>query len=392
MTEIKEKPKVVTPKNSRLTSADYLEELKNFGYDFKMDLRDDSIYVADERLNDALAAEIRVRMRDKKAVYTKRIRHFEDAYIAEARANSFHPVKDYLSTLEWDGGDYITQLCTYFQDKHDMFHIYLRRWLIGAVAKAHTGYQNMMLVLEGKTDIGKSFFTKWICPVPGLYVEATINPDTKDCLLLLITKWVWEVGELGATTRRADREALKSFITKEIVTVRKPWGRHAVDKPALSSFIGTFNDEGGVLSDPTGNRRFNICSLEAIDWNYATDIDVDLVWAEAQQAYFDGEPWRLTRDEAKRQIEINLEYEIQDPVEDLIREHYDFTNNPDDFTAVTDILATLQVNGIRESSIGLSRRIAAIMKKNNIEKGKDKTRTSRGYRGVVAKSFILQDG
>jgi len=381
-----QKTTIVTPKNSRLTSADYIKELAGLGYTFRMDLRDDSIYVSGERLNDALAAEIRVRMRDKKAIYTKRIRAFEDAYIAEARGNSFHPVKDYLGGLTWDGGNYISQLATYFEDKHNMFHIYLRRWLIGAVAKAHTGYQNMMLVLEGPQNVGKSYFVKWLCPISGLYVEAPISPDDKDSLISLATKWVWEVGELGATTRKTDREALKFFLTIELVTVRKPWGKHAMDKPALASFIGTFNDEGGVLSDPTGNRRFNICSLTKIDWNYSTDVDVNMVWAEAQQAYFDGEQWHLTADEAKQQAKINQEYEIQDPVEDLIKEHFDITHNPFDFSPATDILSMLQDAGIRESSIGMSRRIAATMKKLNVEK--HRTTTARGYKGIRRKSLI----
>ena len=386
MTTTTQKPSVTIPKNSRLTSADYIKELAGMGYTFRMDLRDDSIYVSDERLNDALAAEIRVRMRDKKAIYTKRIRAFEDAYIAEARGNSFHPVKDYLSGLEWDGGNYISQLSTYFQDKHSVFHIYLRRWLIGACARVHTGYQNMMFVLEGPQSAGKSYFVKWLCPVPGLYIESPISPDNKDCLINLMRKFVWEVGELGSTTRRADQAALKFFLTMEIVTVRKPWDKHAMDKPALASFIGTFNDEGGILADPTGNRRFNICSLTTIDWNYATDVDVNMVWAEAQQAYFDGEQWHLTADEAKIQAEINQGHEIQDPVEDLIKEHFDLTGDPYDFAPATDILSTLQDAGIRESSIGMSRRIAATMKKLNVEK--HRTTTTRGYKGIRRKSLI----
>ena len=75
--------------------------------------------------------------------------------------------------------------------------------------------QNPMLVLDGDQDIGKSTFCKFLAsPLPELFVEDAIHPDDKEHHRYLATKWIWEVAELGATTRRQDQEAIKSFLTK----------------------------------------------------------------------------------------------------------------------------------------------------------------------------------
>lgn len=357
---------------------DYIEALKKLGYEFMLNLLDNSIEVNGERLTDVVAATIRDKMRDQG--FKRYMSAMEDAYTHEAAKNSYHPVRHYLSGLSYDGGNYISQLSTYFTDKHDVFHIYLRRWLIGAVAKIHTGAQNMMLVLEGPQNIGKSYFARWLCPIPGMFIDAPINPDNKDDLIKLCTKWVWEVGELDATTRRASRAALKWFISCETITVRKPYGKHAITKPALSSLIGTFNNEGGILTDPTGNRRYWVCSLTGIDWHYSTDIDINMVWAEAQQAYLDGEAWQLTPDEAKRQEEINEDFMIEDPIENLVKKHFTITYNGNDWTATADIMNTLQNNGLTGSLKTNQMYLSATLKKLGLEKARFKG--IQGYYGI----------
>lgn len=74
---------------------------------------------------------------------------------------------------------------------------------------------------------------------------------------------------MGATTRRADVEALKGFLSREVFTVRAPYGRYEIVKPGPASFSGTVNNAFGVFSDSTGSRRYWATTLTAIDWAYA---------------------------------------------------------------------------------------------------------------------------
>jgi len=287
---------------AKIKSADWLAALATLGYSFRLNILDDTVEVNESPLTDILIAQIRTRMRD--IGYIKYLGAMEDAYTTVAANNPYHPIKAYLESLKWDGKPYIDTLATYFTDTQGIFGLWLKKWLVGAVGKVYGQAQNYMFVLEGRQDKGKSYFSKWLCPLPKYFVETSIRPDDKDYLIRLAKTWIWEVTELGATIRKADREALKAFITLGDITARKSYGKRDINKPALASFIGTVNDEAGFLNDPTGSRRFLACTLTHIDWSY-TQINVSDIWAEAYHLYQSGYSWRLTTDEQKRQAEIN---------------------------------------------------------------------------------------
>lgn len=345
-------PTTLPPQKSpRLKADEYLDILAKLGYEFSLNQMDDHVYVNGAMLTDVTAATIRSQMSD---IGHTRFNIIEDAYTRKAQGRPFHYVTDYLGGLQWNGKNNILELCDKFTDSDGMFYFFLRRWLVGAVAKAYTGAQNPMLVLDGAQGIGKSQFTRWLCPIPQMYLDAAIHPDSKDSLMSLMTRWIWEVSELGNTTRRADRDALKNFLTMENVTVRVPYGKHLICKPALASFIGTINsDGGGLLDDNTGNRRFLIVELQAIDWSY-TSLDIDQIWAEAKSAYDSGEDWRLDTAETAQANAIKERYVIQDPLEDWLEKFFEIDpakqGDPEWRTPTTDIVDALHQAGWRMST------------------------------------------
>ena len=255
-------PEAVTSK--RVLTADRIEALARLGYSFRLNDVDDSVDVNGVRISDPVRAEIHSKMRDLGFVGMVAL---EDAYMAEAYVNRYHPVREYLDSLKWDGEPHISTLATYFSNPDGAFPVWLRRWLIGSVAKVFAAEQNPMLVLDGPQGIGKSYFARWLCPLPVYHLEDQVNTEDKDTEVRLMSKWIWEVGEVGRTMRKSDREALKFLISKRTVTVRKPYGHYDTVKPALASFIGTVNNEAGLLSDPTGSRRFLVCRIEEIEWS-----------------------------------------------------------------------------------------------------------------------------
>jgi hypothetical protein len=263
------------------SSEEAISALSQLGYSFRMNLCSDGVEVNGQPITDAVRARMLTQMRD---LGFKSADAIENAYTSEAADFAYHPVRDWLESLHWDGHNHILDLTTYFRDAHDVvtdrngerctiFELYLRRWLVGAVAKVFKAEQNMMLVLDGPQRLGKSYFASWLCScLPDFFIEAPIRPDDKDYRIRLVEKFIWEVAELDATTRRQDISALKSFITERTVTVRKPYGHHDVTKPAMASLIGTINNSGGFLADPTGSSRFFVVSLERIDFAYGLRI------------------------------------------------------------------------------------------------------------------------
>lgn len=335
------------------TWTDYVRTAQALGYTFRLNDLADTIEVNGERMTDVHEAVLLSKLH---AIGLRSADVARRAFTTAAAGNRYHPVKEYLEGLKWDGIDHIGNLAGYFSDTHDpityadgarrtVIHAFLRRWLVGAVGKVYDPKrnQNPMLILDGGQGKGKSYFAKWICPLEGLHFEGAIRPEDKDYSGYVTTRLVWEVSELGATMRRADREALKEFITKQDATFRPAYGRHALVKPTLASFIGTVNFEGALLSDPTGNRRFWPVTLTGLNWNYSRDIDVNQVWAHAYALYRMGETGQLCPEERAVHGEIVQTYEAEDILAGFVLDH--FRVEPDNttfWTPTTEIISILR--------------------------------------------------
>jgi len=370
-------------------SAKILAEFLDLGYHFRQDRTDDSIEVNGEPLTDTLRATIRMEMRDRN---WRGMAAIEDVMVAEAYRNAYHPVREYLESLTYNGAQNIEELARHLIDEHGAAADWLKAWLVGAIAKVYGKAQNPMLVLSGPQNIGKSFFARWLCsPLPDRFVEGNIEPDNKDHQLQLIRKWIWEVGELGNTMRRADREALKFLLTQEVVTVRKPYGRNDIVKPALASFIGTINNEYGFLNDSTGNRRFLILDLKSIMWSYSKKVDVNQVWAEAFRQFSHGDLGKLRKEQVALAQNINAQFEIEDPIEDILRQFYEIDPAQETwFTPTSHLLDTLENNGLHGSSRrGHQMQLAAILKKWRLARSRRLDGDQlRGYVGIRSKNLF----
>lgn len=332
-----------------------MARLEALGWKFRLNRCADTVEVNGHPINEIVQAEIRVALRD--IGLTKKITAAEDAYVALAKRNSYHPVQDYLNALKWDGDDHIAAVaaCLHSSDPPIVYrdgsslelpHVYLYRWLIGAAAKVYTGSQNPMMVWDGGQGIGKSTTARWLCPLPSFFIEGPINPSDKDSDIRLITQLVWEVAELDATTRKADQSALKSFITKQVVTVRPSYGRHDIKKPAMCSLIGTVNNTSGFLADETGSRRFMITRLDRIDRKYQ-QIDPDQLWAQAVSLYRDGETGALTPEESKMQGKVNERYEAMTVLSDWLDRSFMFDPTYNDQYSMADIIAIMAIDGFK---------------------------------------------
>lgn len=252
----------------------------------------------------------------------------KDAYTMDAYHNRYHPIRDFLDSLTWDGADHIARLAEHFTSPDNpiaypdgrqlkVFHAFLKRFLIGAVAKVYERGQNITLTLAGPQGIGKSYVASWLCsPMRDYFNEGQLDPDGKETDRRLAKTWIWEIGELGATTRRADVNALKNKLTQQDVTFRVPYGHYDVTKPVLTSFIGTVNPDGkGFLIDKTGNRRFAVANITGIDHSYSSSMNARQVWAQAVALYRAGETWRLTVEETATQNTINAEHQAEETID-----------------------------------------------------------------------------
>ncbi len=316
----------------------------------------------------------------------------EDAIISLAGHNLFHPIREYLTNLSFNGGDPIGDVAAHFTSEYNMFPFFFRKWLIGACAKAMNAEQNRMLVLDGEKGIGKSHFAMWLgSSMREYFIEEELDTHNEDIRRRLGEYWIWEVKELGSSMRKSDWESMKGFLTQRTITIRKKYDRTDTVMPALASFIGTINNDEGFM--PTADRRYYIERILSIDHGY-TKIDVNQVWAQAMMLYLSGENWQpVTDDERKRIEEINEDYRIVDPVEETIKKFFKIDPKEKNWwLSSVDILNVLKDSNKGNLRVGSevdARKLARALTKLGLDKPKLRKGISGAQRGYFGIDYII---
>jgi predicted P-loop ATPase len=190
------------------------------------------------------------------------VQTIEEAVTNVAYKERFHPVRDYLEKLEWDGKPRInTWMKDYLGAVDGGYPEYLEAvsWkiLTAAVLRVmHPGVDfHHVPVLEGPQDLGKSA----TCSILGgeWSSDAPIDPHSRDTVDQMQGRWICEMAEMEQL-RKVDEDALKAFITRRTDRVRLAYGRATGEFPRQSIFIATKNPgpDGTYLKDTTGNRRW----------------------------------------------------------------------------------------------------------------------------------------
>lgn len=218
-----------------------------------------------------------------------------DAVGILAARNPFHPIRDYLSKLEWDGVARLDTWLEKYMRAHDVNRRYLRevsrKVLVAMVARAfEPGCKfDYMLILKGPQGVRKSSALEALAGDP-YFTSTELKPGDKDTILKMRGKWLVEFGELSAL--KSEVKALKNFLTTRTDRDRMPFDHVAQDFKRRCIFVGSTNEEA-FLHDETGNRRFWPVQVESVDLK-ALSRDRDQLFAEAKAFYDIGEPLYLS--------------------------------------------------------------------------------------------------
>lgn len=273
--------------------------------------------------NDTMA-RMRVRLAD---IYGDFKPYDVDAIvISTAMKNRIHPLQERIKSLVWDARPRIDTWLAHYCGVTDTEYsrIVGRKWLIAAIARLfRPGCKaDNVLVLEGAQGARKSTALRALCY--GYFLDGKIDIRSKDGLLALFGKWIIEFSELEGMNGRSAEE-VKNFLTKQEEHIRRPYGKVEQLFKRTCIFAATTNDDR-YLTDGTGNRRFWPVKTGQIALERLRQ-DRDQLWAEALQAFRNGEHWWLDEDsqiteglrvEQSSRVEQD---ELADEILEYAREH-----------------------------------------------------------------------
>ena len=227
-----------------------------------------------------------------------------DAADLAAHQNSYHPVRDYLNSLTWDGTERIRYCLHHFLGAEADEYTFqaLRLFLLGAIHRAfRPGCKfEVMLCLVGGQGAGKSTFFRLLAGKDEWFSDDLRKLDDENVYRKLQGHWIIEMSEMIATANAKSIEEIKSFLSRQKEVYKIPYETHPADRLRQCVFGGTSNAMDFLPLDRSGNRRFlpvQVCPEQAevhiLEDEAASRSYLRQVWAEAMTIYRAG-GWKLT--------------------------------------------------------------------------------------------------
>ena len=217
-----------------------------------------------------------------------------------ANENGYHPVRDYLNGLSWDGQERIRYCLRHFlgADTDQYTYEALRLFLLGAIHRAFCpGCKfEVMLCLVGGQGAGKSTFFRLLAVKDEWFSDDLRKLDDDNVYRKLQGHWIIEMSEMIATANAKSIEEIKSFLSRQKEVYKIPYETHPEDRLRQCVFGGTSNALDFLPLDRSGNRRFlpvmvypEQAEVHILEDEAASRAYLAQVWAEAMTVYRSGD-------------------------------------------------------------------------------------------------------
>lgn len=246
---------------------------------------------------------------------------FADALKNVSMRNKFHPVRELLDALTWDGEVHIRKLLPEYLGAEDSDYTYqvMRLWMLGAVSRVYKPGNKFdyTIILQGSQGIGKSTFLKLMALDDSWFNDSLDSLDSDKAVQSLTGSWIIELAELKSLARTAGGvESVKRFLTATQDKYRIPYERRADTFYRQCVFAGTTNKDD-FLQDETGNRRFLIIHtgvtkpFKSLFIPEAMD-DIKQAWAEAVHIWKNEDPQLILPENCMQQAKELQEANMAD--------------------------------------------------------------------------------
>ena len=248
----------------------------------------------------------------------------QNALRVVASKHSFHPIRDYLQSLTWDGVPRIRTALHHFLGAEicDLNEKCLQMFMLGAVRRVfEPGIKfDLMLVLSGGQGAGKSTFLRFLAIRDEWFSDDLKKLDDEKIFQRLAGHWILEMSEMVATANARSIEDIKSFLSRNKDTYKYPYDRYAADHLRQCVFAGTTNKADFLPLDRSGNRRFlpvqvnpEQAEVHILEDEPASRAYIDQMWAEIMVIYNSGQySLHLSKDMEKQLTRAQEDFQQED--------------------------------------------------------------------------------
>jgi len=213
-----------------------------------------------------------------------------------ASENHFHPIKNYLEDLKWDGksriGDFLPRYLG--ADKSQYTTEVITLLMQAAIHRIYCPgcKYEIMVCLVGGQGAGKSTLFRFLAIKDEWASDDLRRMDDENVYRKLQGHWIIEMAEMLATVNARTVEEIKSFLSKQKDNYKIPYEVHPEDRPRQCVFVGTSNTLDFLPLDRTGNRRFAPIMVhpDRVEKHILEDeresrMYIDQLWAEMMELY-----------------------------------------------------------------------------------------------------------
>jgi hypothetical protein len=260
---------------------------------------------------------------------------------------TYNPIQEYIEkNMHRNTTGNIKRISETIESDTNMKYIFIRKWLLSVIA-AYDGHPvRSVLALTGGQNTGKTYWFRSILPAAlrKYYAESKLDAG-KDDDILMCQKLIVMDDEMGGKSKQ-DEKRFKELTSKEVFSLRPPYGRANQDFKRLAILCGTSNDSE-VIRDRTGNTRVLPVNVISINHSAYNEVDKDELFMEMYRAYISGEEWQLNKAELADLLYLGNEFEGINFEREMILTHLrpkiserDFV----DYLTATEIKDYLELN------------------------------------------------
>ena len=287
-------------------------------------------------------------------------------YVHSDKIRICDPIGDYLfnASDKWDGKtDHIAMLARCVPCDIPQWESWFRKWFLSMVAQwlvpqQEYGNSVVPLLISPQGD-GKTTFCRNILPkeLRWGFLENLDVSEKRATLQAMHNFLLINLDEFNQISPKLQEGFLKNVIQLPSVKIKRPYGKHVEEFKRYASFIATTN-EGSVLTDPTGNRRFICVQLTApVNTNYKPNYEA--LYGQACTIIWDNrEQWWFTPEETKTIIEHNRNFEVTPPALLYFNDYFDIVEDESKgqwltATAIYDHLRRQVGSGLKANGVAV---------------------------------------